>query len=158
MDAVDHFDARSPETYRIMQDRGTGLLMQGTDEWHDQTIEADVRIHMAHAGGIAVHVRGLTRWVALLLDMAGQATLVRSEFERETLASRTLDIDVTVPHRLRLDAVGDRIRASVDGVETFDVRDARFVDHGGAVALVCAEGRVESGEVVVRPPDLGPLA
>ena len=158
VDAVDHVDSRSPETYRIMQDRGTGLLMQGTEEWHDQTVEADVRIHMARAGGIAIHVRGLTRWVALLLDMTGRATLVRSEFEREILAASPLDIDVTEPHRLRLDAVGDRIRASVDGVAVLDLRDARFVDRGGAVALVCDEGRVESGEVVVRPPDMAPLA
>lgn len=158
VDAVDHVDARSPETYRIMQDRGTGLLMQGTDEWHDMTVEADVRIHIANAGGVAVHVRGLTRWVALLLDMTGRAMLVRSEFERETLATRPLDIDVTEPHRLRLDAVGDRIRASVDEIVVFDLRDAKFVARGGAVALVCDEGRVESGDVIVRPPDLAPLA
>ena len=38
------------------------------------------------------------------------------------------------------------------------VRDAGFVARGGAVALVCDEGRVESGDVIVRPPDLAPLA
>ena len=141
VDAVDHVETRGPEPYRVMQDRGTGLLMQGTEEWHDLTVETDLRIHMARAGGIAVHVRGLTRWVALLLDMSGRATLVRSQFERQILAERPLDLDVTVPHRLRLDALGDRIRASVDGAVVFDVRDPRFAAEGGAVALVCEEGR-----------------
>jgi ADP-ribosylglycohydrolase len=158
VDAVDHVETRSPEPYRIMQDRGTGLLMQGTEAWHDLTLEAGVRIHMARAGGIAVHVRGMTRWVALLLDMAGRATLVRSQFEREILATYSLDLDVTVPHRLRLDASGDRIRASVDGAVVFDLRDPRFAVEGGAVALVCEEGRVESDAVTIRPADLGQLA
>jgi ADP-ribosylglycohydrolase len=158
VDAVDHVETRSPEPYRIMQDRGTGLLMQGTETWHDLTVDADVRIHMAHAGGIAVHVRGLTRWVALLLDMSGRASLVRSQFEREILAERLLDLDVTVSHRLRLDALGDRIRASIDGVLVFDIRDTRLATEGGAIALVCEEGRVESGDVIVRPPDLESFA
>ena len=76
----------APMSYRVIQNRGTGLLMQGTEEWHDLTVEAGVRIHIARAGGIAVHARGLTRWVALLLDMTGRATLVRSQFDREVLA------------------------------------------------------------------------
>ena len=158
VDAVDHVETRSPEPYRIMQDRGTGLLMQGTEEWHELTVEADVRIHMARHGGIAVHVRGLTRWVGFLLDMSGRATLVRSQFEREVLAEATLGIDVTAPHRLRLDASTDRIRASIDGAIVFDVRDPRFAVEGGAIALVCEEGRVESNDVIVRPPDMADLA
>jgi hypothetical protein len=141
-----------------MQDRGTGLLMQGTEEWHDLTVEADIRIHIARAAGIAVHVRGLTRWVGLLLDMTGRATLVRSQFAREVLAEQPLDIDVTVPHRVRLDSRGDRIRASVDGALVFDLRDPRLAAEGGAIALVCEEGRLESGDVIVRPPDLAPFA
>jgi hypothetical protein len=36
----------------------------------------------------------------------------------------------------------------------FDVRDPRFAVEGGAVALVCEEGRVESSDVIVRPPDM----
>jgi ADP-ribosylglycohydrolase len=158
IDAVDHVDERAPEPYRVMQDRGTGLLMQGTEEWHDLTVEADVRIHLARHAGIALHVRGLTRWVALLLDMAGRASLVRSEFEREVLAQAELGIDVTTPHRLRLDASDDRIRASVDGRPVFDIGDPRFAAAGGAIALVCEEGRMESQEVLVRAPDLGPAA
>ena len=155
IDAVDHVDDRAAEPYRVMHDRGTGLLMQGTEEWHDLTVEAVVRIHLAEHAGIAVHVRGLTRWVALLLDMAGRASLVRSQFEREVIAQADLGIDVTTPHRLRLDASGDRIRALVDGRLVFDVADPRFAAEGGAIALVCTEGRIEAQEVLVRPADLG---
>ena len=132
--------------------------MQGTEEWHDLTVEADVRIHMARAGGLAVHARGLTRWVALLLDMSGRASLVRSQFDREVLAEQALDLDVTLPHHLRIDALADRVRASIDGRLVFDVHDPRFALEGGAVALVCEEGRVESHEVLVRPADLTPFA
>ena len=155
IDAVDHVDDRAAEPYRVMHDRGTGLLMQGTEEWHDLTVETDVRIHLAERAGIAVHVRGLTRWVALLLDMAGRASLVRSQFEREVIAQADLGIDVTTPHRLRLDASGDRIRALVDDRLVFDVADPRFAAEGGAIALVCTEGRIEAQEVLVRPADLG---
>lgn len=51
---------------------------------------------------------------------------------------------MTTPHRLRLDALGDRIRASIDGTVVFDVHDARLAAEGGAIALVGEEGRLES--------------
>jgi hypothetical protein len=40
VDAVDRVDTLSPDVYRVIQNRGTGLLLQGTEEWHDLTVEA----------------------------------------------------------------------------------------------------------------------
>jgi pectate lyase len=107
---------------------------------------------MAIAGGLAVRVRGLTRWLGLMLGGSGTVSLIRSSFDhREVLAEAPGSIDTTLPHRLRLEALGSRIRGFVDGQLLFDIADADTSRAGGAVALICEEGRIESGDVTVAP-------
>ena len=55
-----------PETYRFSQNRGTGLISQGSLDWTDYRVEADVTPWMAAAAGVAARVQGLRRYYALL--------------------------------------------------------------------------------------------
>ena len=60
-----------------MQNRGTGLLIQGAREWRDYTVTADVTPHLAEAVGLAARVQGLRRYYALELAGRDTARLVR---------------------------------------------------------------------------------
>jgi len=152
VNGVDDWPDRGEEPFRIIQNRGTGALIQGTRDWRDYGVEADLRVHMAIAGGLAVRVRGLTRWLALMVGGSGTVSLIRSSFDhRVVLAEAPGSIDATLPHRLRLEALGSRIRGFVDGQLVFDIADADTSSAGGAVALICEEGRIESGDVTVAP-------
>ena len=42
-----------PEPYRLIQNKGRGLLMQGTREWTDYQVTVRMTPHMCQAGGIA---------------------------------------------------------------------------------------------------------
>jgi hypothetical protein len=151
VDGVDHAGHWYPEPYRLIQDCGTGLLIQGTREWRDYRVSADVTPHMAKAAGIAARVQGMRRYYALLLSDDGKVQLVKALDGERVLAEVELDWRFGQTHDLALAVDGPRLRAWVDGEELFAlVDDERPLETGG-VALVCQEGRTATQVVRVGP-------
>jgi hypothetical protein len=155
VNGVDRFDEYSPEPYRLVQNSGTGLLVQGTREWTDYEVSAPVRPHMVTSAGIGARVQGMRRYYALLLVKGGKARLVKALDGDAVLAETGLSWHLDVTYELSLKVEGNRLRASIDGEEIFDVEDEDRPLTGGAVALVCEEGRTESEVVRVRPLEEG---
>jgi len=151
VNAVDHWEPQYPETYRLAQDRGAGLLIQGSRQWTDYRLGADVTPHMAEAAGIAARVQGLRRYYALLLRRGGRARLVKALDGEGVLAEVAFPWAFGERHQLGLEVVGSRLRAWIDGHELFDVHDVDRPLTGGGVALVCEEGRTATDAVTVRP-------
>jgi len=106
---------------------------------------------MVLSAGIGARVQGMRRYYALLLARGGKALLVKALDGETVLAEADLPWLFDVTYELCLEVLGDRLRASVDGEPIFDVRDGDRPLRGGAVALVCEEGRAESEVVRVRP-------
>ena len=153
VNGVDRYDEHGPEPYRLIQNSGTGLLIQGTREWTDYEVSAPVRPHMVLSAGIGARVQGMRRYYALLLSRGGKARLVKALDGYAVLAETGFAWDFDVTYELCLEVRGNRLRASIDGEEIFDLEDDNRPLADGAVALVCEEGRVESEVVRVRPPE-----
>ena len=152
IDGVDVWEARRPETYRFSQNRGTGLISQGSLDWTDYRVEADVTPWMAAAAGVAARVQGLRRYYALLLTGEGRAKVVRANDEITVLADVAFDLEYFRTYELALEVVGSRIKAWVDGVLLANVDDESPRSlRSGAVGLVCEEGTMGSNEVRVAP-------
>ena len=151
VDATDEWGARYPEAYRLVQNVGTGMLIQGTREWTDYRASATLTPHLVTSCGLAARVQGLRRYYALLLSADGVARLVKELDGTRTLAEAPFALELGRPYDLSVSVVGDRIAASVDGETLFDLVDADQPLTGGAVALVVTEGRVASDAVAVRP-------
>ncbi|BCJ31633.1 ADP-ribosylglycohydrolase family protein [Actinocatenispora sera] len=146
--ALDRFDDRWPEPFRIVQNRGRGMLITGTRDWRDYTVTADVTPHLAAAAGLAARVQGLGRYYAV--ELAGEhIRLVRGvpHGEPVVLAEQPYDWSYGRTYHLFLTVDGDRLRAGVDGRSLFDERDDAF-DSGG-VALTVTEGRTATQVVDV---------
>jgi ADP-ribosylglycohydrolase len=146
---VDHWDAHWPEPYRLIQDRGRGLLIQGTREWADYEVRAAVLPEMVAAAGIAARVQGMRRYYALLLwrhrvalvrELDGPAVLAEAPLERR---------DYAEPHELSLRVSGSRLIATVDNRTRLVADDSELT--GGAVALVCENGCLTCDAVRVGP-------
>lgn len=144
--AVDRWDGHWPEPFRIVQNRGTGLLSQGSRDWQNYTVTADVTPHLAASAGIAARVQGLQRYYALELADRNTVRLVR---HHTVLASRAFDWEYGHTYQLALTVDGDRLVATVDGEALFDLTDPTY-DCGG-VALVVTEGRTATQEVRITP-------
>jgi hypothetical protein len=151
VDGVDRYRPWWPEPFRLVQNRGTGLLMQGTREWTDYRVRADVKPHMAKAAGIGARVQGMRRYYALLLCNGGKVRLVKALDGNTVLAEMNFAWEFGDTHDLALEVVGTRLRAWVDGARIFEVHDVDRPLTGGAVALLCEEGRTATQAVEVRP-------
>lgn len=135
-----------------VHNKGRGLAIHGTRDWHDYEVRATLTPHLAIACGLAARVRGLRRYYALLLKHPNKVALVKAYDGERTLA----DLDFVWrwnddPHDLALRVVGNRITGSVDGKTLFDVVDDVDPLESGGIALVIEEGRLISGPVSVQP-------
>ena len=153
VDAVDEFSPRGPESFRLVQNSGIGLLIHGTREWTDYRVSADVTPHMVESAGIAVRVQGLRRYYALLLSKDGRARLVKVLDGETVLAEEEFAWTFGNTYELTMEAKGNSLRGWIDGRLIFEEYDASRTLNSGAIALVCKEGRTATHIVSVHPPD-----
>jgi hypothetical protein len=149
--AVDRFDPQWPEPYRISQNTGTGLLIQGTAEWTDYVVLARITPHMTRQAGLAARVQGLRRYYALVLGRDQMVRLVKARDEVMVLDCRTFRWDFDATYTLKLEVAGTRLRGWVDDLLLFDVEDPDGVLGGGGVALLCEEGTLSCAGVQIEP-------
>ncbi|MFN8379004.1 MAG: hypothetical protein U0452_10070 [Anaerolineae bacterium] len=140
-----------PEAYRLIQNKGRGLLMQGTREWTDYQITARLTPHMCEAGGVAVRVQGMTRYYALLLDQE-KARIIRAFEGRDTvLAEVTRGWTWGETYTLNLKVEGNRLTASINDEIVMTTEDPDHLYASGCIGLVSEVGRVGCEHVEVRP-------
>jgi ADP-ribosylglycohydrolase len=156
VDGVDQYGPWWPEPYRLVQNTGTGLLIQGTREWTDYRVSADVTPHMVKSAGIAARVQGMRRYYALLLCNDGAdghttARLIKALDGDMVLAETDFVWEFGETHDLSLEVMGTHLRAWIDGQRLFELDDTDWPLTSGAVALVCEEGRTATDAVTVRP-------
>jgi ADP-ribosylglycohydrolase len=149
--AVDHFDPGWAEPYRIAQDCGTGLLIQGTQEWTDYCVTAELTPHLVKSAGLGACVQGLRRYYALLLRDDGTISLVKSLDDLAVLASASYPWEFDSAHTLSLQVSGKRLQGWIDGRLIFDVEDREHPLISGGVALICEEGCLSADAVTVAP-------
>ena len=137
------------DMYRLIQNEGTGLLIQGMREWTDYQVTTKVTPHLAKSAGIAVRVQGMKRYYALLLTTEGKIQLVKALDDTTVLASQDLAWEYGQTYELSLEVVGNRLRGWVAGELVFTYEDTDGPLTEGAIALVCEEGRVAVDSVAL---------
>ncbi|NLG49513.1 MAG: ADP-ribosylglycohydrolase family protein [Chloroflexi bacterium] len=137
-------------TYRLIQNEGVGLLIQGTREWRDYAVRARCTPHLAQSFGIAARVQGLRRYYALRLTTGGKAQLVRELDGTSVLAEAPYAWELYQPYALELRVAGNQLTGSIGGQVVLQAQDDSLLD-SGAIALVVEEGRVGYDDVEVRP-------
>lgn len=152
VDAADHFQTFWDEPFRVVQDRGTGVVSQGNRGWRDYRAATTVSSTFMRSGGLAVRVQGLTRHLALVLTDHGAVELVRQVHDRREVLDRApFDLRWGQPVALELVVRGDRVEGRVDGLLVLSARDGAAGLVGGGVGLVCEEGCLSSSAITVGP-------
>ncbi|MDQ2997158.1 MAG: ADP-ribosylglycohydrolase family protein, partial [Chloroflexota bacterium] len=151
VDGVDQYGHWWPEAYRLVQNRGTGLLIQGTREWADYRVSAAITPHLVDACGLGARVQGMRRYYGLLLRQGGTIQLVKALDGERVLAQAGYAWEFGETHTLALEVSGTRLRGWANQRLLFDLEDNDRPLNGGAIALICAEGRMATDAVEVRP-------
>lgn len=151
VDGTDQTNIRWAETYRVVQNAGTGLYIQGTRDWKNYRVSADVTPHMAEAAGLGIRVQGMRRYYGLMLAGEGTVNLVKALDGNKVLASKAYPWTFGQTYQLELEAKGNHIQGWINGELVVDVEDKDRPFEGGAVALIISEGRSATNKVSVKP-------
>ncbi|MGH8889171.1 MAG: ADP-ribosylglycohydrolase family protein [Acidothermaceae bacterium] len=150
VDAMDSFNSRWPEPFRLVQNRGTGMLIHGAREWRDYEVSADVTPHLARSVGLAARVQGLQRYYAVRLVGGTTVQLIKVLDGESILDEAPFEWEFGRTYELRLATVGDRVVATV-GDTVLEAIDSNSRLSSGGIALLVEEGRTATNVVRVRP-------
>ncbi len=148
VNGVDHLAMGSD--LRVIQNRGTGLLIQGSGDWQDYEVSATITPHLIKRGGLAARVQGMRRYYALLLCHDRRICLVKALDGDTILAEADFAWNYDEPYELTLRVTGDHIVASVNSTQLFDVTDQDRPLTAGGIALVIDEGRLNATNVAMK--------
>ena len=137
-----------PEMFRLIQNEGVGLVMQGTREWRDYSVTATVIPHMVKRTGVAARVQGMTRFYGLLLAAGQRLQLVRELHGETVLAEVPYEWHLDETYELTLVVHGHRLIGRVNGATLIEAEDDAL--DAGAVGLVVEEGRTEIQRVDIE--------
>ncbi len=148
--AVSQFEGWGSHPYRIIQNEGVGMVTQGEWEWTGYTVSTRVLPHLARRLGLLGAVRGLRRYVALILDEDHTVRLIEqrddiyrvlAESEATWALEEAQPLSLTVAESGLSATYGDvTLTASGDDLLT-----------RGAVGLLADTGYGEFGPVTVGP-------
>ena len=148
VNGVDQYLPRWGESFRLVHNRGTGLLLHGARDWQDYRVNADVTPHLIRRAGIAARVQGMRRYYALVLNAEGSVQIVRELDGTTVLAEAPLDVEFYRTYELEIAVEGTKITGSVDGEALLATEDDALAT--GGIALLIDEGRTATQAVTVR--------
>ncbi|HXQ35919.1 MAG TPA: ADP-ribosylglycohydrolase family protein, partial [Anaerolineales bacterium] len=150
VNAADFFENEFDEAFRVIQNRGRGLVITGTREWTDYSVQASITPHLVKAFGLAVRVQGLERYYALLISEQNRVKLIKRLDGEIILAQQEFAWEFGQSYHLQITVKENQIMGSVNGALLFKVEDSDRDFSGGGIALLCEEGRIGTDEVSVR--------
>ncbi len=150
VNGVSFFSKRFPPSFRISQSLGDGIVSHGTREWTDYALDADIMIHLAVHGGVALRVQGLRRYYDLRITKAGELQIVRVRDDKEVvLASKPFEFALEKAIPVRAKVVGSTIAATVGGVAIEATDDSAEAFRDGGIGLTVREGALSTDVVKI---------
>ncbi|MAQ82101.1 MAG: hypothetical protein CMH12_02585 [Maritimibacter sp.] len=148
VNGVSFFSKHFPQDFRISQDRGRGMLMYGTRDWTDYSVEADLMWHLGETGGLVFRAQGMTRHYAALLTRDGKLQILRvRDGAVSVLASADCPVAFETAFTLAVAAKDSKLSATLGDV-TITADDATFAD--GAIGLTVEEGALSATELRIK--------
>ncbi|SHG29411.1 ADP-ribosylglycohydrolase [Kaistia soli DSM 19436] len=142
------FSKRFPQSFRLSQDRGEGIIIHGTREWTDYKVAADAMVHLGNEAGVAVRVQGLRRYYAALLSRDGKLRLVRQRDETRTvLAEMPFDWTLETLYDMEVEADGTTLRCRIGDTSLTAADESPEALHDGGIGLLVHEGALSSNTV-----------
>ncbi|KAK4073253.1 uncharacterized protein Triagg1_5533 [Trichoderma aggressivum f. europaeum] len=150
--SVDKVHTDMGPSFFIAQDRGEGLLSQGTRDWVDYDVTvSDFVVNFGGPMGVAARVQGLDRYYGLMLTKDKRVALIKAaDDKRIELMSMPFAWEENIKYQMHLRVQGSKIEGRVGQAELAAV-DEDYA--GGAVGLVVTDGSLSADSICVSPVD-----
>ena len=135
------------ESFRLIQNSGTGLHLYGSRDWEDYQVSADITPHLVKRVGIACRVQGMKRYYALVLTEDHELQLVRELDGTHTLARTQHKLELGRTYQFAIRSKGSTLTGSIDGQELLTTSDQSL--RSGGMALLIEEGRTSTQQVSI---------
>ncbi len=130
------FQATGP--FDLTHNQGRGILHTGSADWRNYAVHAEVTPWLADECGVAIRVRGLTRYYGVIMRK-DELALICMNHEETTLAKAAWSWQRGQTYQLELECHDDQIRGKVIGGPTLVAQDTTL--SFGGLGLLLAEGR-----------------
>ncbi|KAI1407938.1 ADP-ribosylglycohydrolase [Hypoxylon sp. FL1857] len=154
--SADNF-AMSNGKFVVAHDEGEAMVSHGTREWTDyRVVFNDFVVNIGDTVGVAVRVRGLNRYYALVFTRdehkRGRISLVVSmDDQKFDMASKVFAWEYDVPYTITLEVQGSRLEAQIGDGVLLSGYDHEIRYPGGGIGLMVCSGSVCSGNIEVGP-------
>ncbi len=149
VNGIDQYAPRYSESFRLVHNIGTGLLIYGSRDWTDYQVSADVTPHLVKRSGIALRVQGMKRYYGLLMHRDGVLQIVREYDGTTVLAEIPYPMELYQTVQLTFSVEGTKLKGSIDSQIVIEADDRMLSE--GAIALVVEEGRTATQAVEIQP-------
>lgn len=143
VNAMDNLDSWHSGGINTCHGSGDGLLIYGSREWTDYTIESKFKIYLATHTGVAVRVQGLRRFVALVVNRDGRAQIIeRRDDSVRVLGEIPFAFDFGEDITFKCSVSRNSVTGWVNGVQVSAAAPVSL--ESGAVGLLVSEGRIKA--------------
>ena len=150
VNAVSAISDHYPESFRVSQNRGTGLLIYGGRDWQDYSVSTHLTPHLCQSAGLAVRVAGLRRYLAARFSPTNGLELVmRRDDSEQVLANLAVSWRFDAEVSLSVEIRGQLLVATLDDQVVTATLPADAPTYGG-FALMVTEGSLSADEISVE--------
>lgn len=137
-----------------IQNEGIGLAIIGCREWQNYRASAKITFEAAKRSGLAVHVQGMRRFYALVLE-PGKLKFIKSRDGIHELAEVAFGWEFDETHELAIEVQTlekqVRLTGYIDGRKVMNITDSTKPLVEGAIGIVLTEGRARVSSVSIQP-------
>lgn len=149
--SVDRFEHVRDRYDYLTHNEGVGLLTQGHRDWCDYRVEARITPKMAVAGGLAVRVQGLRRYLAFVFAGDNQVAIVKAKHGEKQLAQTSFPWEPFKDYDVEVEVKGSEIRAWINGRLVLTAVDREDPLTGGAFGFIVQDGCLGAGTPRICP-------
>ncbi|MCY4540837.1 MAG: ADP-ribosylglycohydrolase family protein [Rhodobacteraceae bacterium] len=152
VNAADKFSPKRRQSFSVSQDRGVGMIIHGTRQWTDYSLEAEIVMPFGKQAGLAFRVQGQRRYYVARICRSHRFEIARIHDDQEdVLAATSLRVDLDVPVKMKLRVEGTEFQAYAGDTRLLaSDRSPRPLCNGG-IGLLVSDGTVSTDLIHVSP-------
>ena len=147
--ALDHWEHRWAEAFRITNNHGRGMIITGTHEWKNYTITSNITYELVESGGLAVRIQGLLRYYALEFTRNNKLRLVKMLNGLKILKEIDFNFKFQKEYELSLRVNNNHLSGLLDGKLLLEFEDTTDVLEKGAIGFIVESGTQKSQKITI---------
>jgi len=147
--AIDKWESRWREPFRITQNIGRGVVFTGNDKWKNYSVSSKLNFHLVKSGGIIARVQGLKRYYALEVTSENKLRIVKMYYDLQILKEVDFNFEFFKDYNFTLQVDNNHIKGYLDDKLIIEVQDTNNPLTSGGAGIVTEDGTMCTDEIRV---------